>query len=161
MPRTKSQVLIAKIHIAKKDLNLDDETYRQALFLATEKISCAKMTESELQRALDHFKQRGWKPTKGKASPASRDKKDKDRIDKIRALWIQMYKDGFIDNGSEDALNAWVMRTTKPMNNGIGIAQAEWLRGNHYQLATKVLETLKQWQKRVIRKREREVQSND
>ena len=56
-----SKPLIAKIHIAKKQLGLDDDTYRQALATATSgKTSCANMNENELQAVLDAFKSKGF-----------------------------------------------------------------------------------------------------
>ncbi|MCK9139468.1 regulatory protein GemA, partial [Haemophilus influenzae] len=45
--------LIAKIHIGKSQLGLDDETYRQLLVSTTGKTSCTEMTESELQQVLN------------------------------------------------------------------------------------------------------------
>jgi phage gp16-like protein len=146
--------LIAQIHIAKKALALDDETYRIALQAATDKSSCSAMNLSELNEALKHFKKLGWKPAQGnkKYSPRSSNKPkyEKDMIDKIRAIWIDMFKEGFIEDGSEQALSTWVKRTTSRINGGIGIDQAEWLRGReNQQLAFKVLESLKQWQKRM------------
>lgn len=40
--------LIAKIHIGKNELKLDEETYRQLLQGLTGKASCSLMTASEL-----------------------------------------------------------------------------------------------------------------
>lgn len=51
---------IAKIHIAKKDLRLDDDVYRALLQGAVGKSSCADMTEAELDAVLEAFKARGW-----------------------------------------------------------------------------------------------------
>jgi len=144
--------LIAKIHIAKKELVLDDETYRQALQGVTGKASCAGMSNAELERVLAHFKQLGWRPSRAagrRYSPKSRDRQTHDQVDVIRAIWIDMYQAGAIDNGSEAALDVWVKRTTSRLNKGAGVARTEWLRGNHHRLATKVLESLKQWQARI------------
>lgn len=40
--------LIAKIHIGKNKLGLDDETYRSLLANATGKTSCTEMSDGEL-----------------------------------------------------------------------------------------------------------------
>lgn len=53
--------LIAKIHIGKSQLGLDDETYRQLLVSTTGKTSCTEMTESELQQVLNVMVQKGFK----------------------------------------------------------------------------------------------------
>ncbi|EAQ0348745.1 DUF1018 domain-containing protein, partial [Salmonella enterica] len=53
--------LITLIHIAKKDLRLDTDTYRDALRAAVGKTSCRDMTQTELSKALAAFKKRGFK----------------------------------------------------------------------------------------------------
>ncbi|EHJ9259735.1 DUF1018 domain-containing protein, partial [Salmonella enterica] len=53
--------LITLIHIAKKDLRLDAETYRDALRAAVGKTSCRDMTQAELSKVLTAFQRRGFK----------------------------------------------------------------------------------------------------
>lgn len=53
--------LIAKIHIGKSQLGLDDEIYRQLLVNTTGKISCAEMTEAELNAVLFAMTKKGFK----------------------------------------------------------------------------------------------------
>ncbi|OOF78692.1 GemA protein [Rodentibacter caecimuris] len=53
--------LMAKIHIGKIQLGLDDETYRQLLVNTTRKSSCAAMIEEELQQVLNVMVQKGFK----------------------------------------------------------------------------------------------------
>lgn len=143
--------LIKLIHIAKRDLGLNEETYRQSLQGATGKASCGAMDKCDLEKALDYFKRMGWKPQqqKRKLSPTTKNKKGHDVADKIRAVWINMHKEGMTDSGTEAALDRWVKRTTAPMNKGNGIERVEWLRGARGWLASRTLEALKQWQKRV------------
>ncbi|EEC8688440.1 TPA: phage protein GemA/Gp16 family protein, partial [Escherichia coli] len=50
--------LISAIHVAKRELALDDETYTSALLAATGKTSCRDMSPDELSRVLDVFKKR-------------------------------------------------------------------------------------------------------
>lgn len=81
------KALIAKIHIAKKQLCLDDGTYRDVLHNVTGKDSCSAMNVGELNQALKEFKRLGFKPTtQGKfgAKPATTDER-KALIDKIEA----------------------------------------------------------------------------
>ncbi|HAF00411.1 MAG TPA: GemA protein [Methylophilaceae bacterium] len=53
---------IAKIHIAKKDLGLDDETYRSLLWTAARVESSKDLDHAGRAAVLEHFKARGWKP---------------------------------------------------------------------------------------------------
>ena len=134
-------LLIAKIHIAKNELELDDATYRLALKSATKKTSCVDMNIFELEKTIQHFKKKGWKPRKSstKISP-SRHKRsdDKTQADKIKALWLELYQSGAIKNDSEQALNNFIKRITK-------IHNVAWLNACDANI---VIEALKSWQRR-------------
>ena len=60
------KILMAKIHIAKKDLGLDDDTYRDVLWRVTGKRSCKDMTIAQLQDVVKDMENSGFKP---KAAP--------------------------------------------------------------------------------------------
>lgn len=60
------KILMAKIHIAKKDLGLDDGTYRDVLWRVTGKRSCKDMTIAQLQDVVKDMEKSGFKP---KAAP--------------------------------------------------------------------------------------------
>ncbi|WP_413190829.1 gp16 family protein [Psychrobacter sp. AT9] len=60
------KILMAKIHIAKKDLHLDDDTYRDVLWRVTGKRSCKDMTIAQLQDVAKDMEASGFKP---KAAP--------------------------------------------------------------------------------------------
>lgn len=64
------KTLIAKIHIAKKDLAMDDETYRDVLERVTGKTSCKKMTLSELKTVISDMKRLGFKVKQDWQKPA-------------------------------------------------------------------------------------------
>lgn len=53
---------LAKIHIAKKDLCLDDDTYRAILWTVCRVKSAADLDEYGRRKLLEHFRSRGWKP---------------------------------------------------------------------------------------------------
>ena len=53
---------LAKIHIAKAQLGLDDETYRALLHRVTGKDSAARMTEKQRATVLAEMRGKGWKP---------------------------------------------------------------------------------------------------
>ena len=93
----KKKALLAKIHIAKKDLCLDDGTYRDVLRRVTGKDSSSKMLMSELERVIYEFGNRGWKPSAaakpkhGKKPSISDDKPNRQAImDKIEAILADM-----------------------------------------------------------------------
>ena len=132
---------LAKIHIAKKDLGLDRETYEAILWDQAKVHSSADLDAVGRRKVLEHFKSKGWRPKRNKTSPASRYKAagSKSQTDKIRALWIAMHKAGIVKNGSEQALNRYVKRMT-------GIDNVEWLYPKN---ANRVIESLKQWQMRM------------
>lgn len=144
--KTLAQRLIAQVHIAKKDLALDDDTYRHMLMTVTGKSSCADMSERQLRQVLDHAKALGWKPRgaktgRRKVSPGSRHKKphEKTVVDKIRALWIGMGKAGYIRDASEKALGNYCHRM-------VGKHSPDWLTAWE---AHRVIESLKQWRNRM------------
>lgn len=58
--------MMAKVHIAKKQLNLDDDTYRDVLWRVTGKRSCKDMILSELEAVIKDMESKGFAP---KAAP--------------------------------------------------------------------------------------------
>ncbi|WP_220789373.1 gp16 family protein [Craterilacuibacter sinensis] len=54
---------LAKIHIAKKALALDDDTYRAMLQSVAGVSSSKDLDAAGAQKVLDHCKRCGWKPT--------------------------------------------------------------------------------------------------
>ncbi|WP_052119952.1 regulatory protein GemA [Inquilinus limosus] len=55
--------LLAQIHIAKKQLGLDDGTYRTVLERVAGRASAAELSDGQLVQVIKDFKARGWKPT--------------------------------------------------------------------------------------------------
>ncbi len=56
------RMLQTKIHIAKKQLGLDDDTYRDMLETATGKTSTKGMTVKEMSSVLNLMISKGWRP---------------------------------------------------------------------------------------------------
>jgi phage gp16-like protein len=142
--------MIAAISIGKKNLKLDDDIYRPMLKRLTGKESLKLMTEHQLSLVLDHFKKAlGFVPAPPKANTKS-NAKPKPRspaANKIRAIWITMHKQGFLENGSDRALDAYCQRMTKTKN-GQGVQYLVWL--DNWQ-AQSVLESLKRWHFRLMK----------
>lgn len=57
------RTLIAKIHIAKKQLGYDDATYRDVLERVTGKTSCKEMDLQALKKVIRELKRLGFVPT--------------------------------------------------------------------------------------------------
>lgn len=134
---------LAMIHIAKKQLGLDDDTYRDIVRLVSNgrESSAGELDYAERNKLLEHFKSRGFKnaPAKNaKTRPLATD----DQSKMIRGLWIELFNLDAIDNSSEAALAAFVKRQS-------GVNASQWL--NSYQ-ASQVIESLKKWVARVERK---------
>lgn len=62
---------LAKIHLAKKQLGLDDETYRAMLWTLARVRSAKDLDEAGRRTVLDHLRARGFKSKpKGRTTPA-------------------------------------------------------------------------------------------
>lgn len=137
--------LITQIHVAKNQLAMPDDGYRALLQRITGKESCSKMTVDELRRVLAEMKTKGFivkSKNKRRMSPPS----SGTGLDKIRAIWITMHKQGFVRDGSEAALDAYVKRMTSKIN-GTGVDSVAWLNET---MAFTVLESLKRWHRRLM-----------
>lgn len=134
---------IKLIHIAKKQLNLDDDTYRHLLTSETKKASTKDMTVWELEKVIKNLKTKGFKVRSNskKESITATDPMHK----KIRSLWLTLADNGAVKNRSEKALNAYIKRIT-------GVELMNCLSDSEL---VKVIETLKKWLSRVEVKDER------
>ena len=135
---------IAAINIGKKALGMDDDVYRQMLNNVTGKSSLKMLNDSQLSQVLEHMKKTlGFKPQakkqKAKARPRAL------AVNKIRAIWITMYKQGFIENGSDSALDTYAHRMTKTSNIE-GVASINWVDNKQ---ASQILESIKRWHYRL------------
>ncbi|ECV4485580.1 DUF1018 domain-containing protein [Salmonella enterica] len=138
--------LISTIHVARRELRLDEDTYKDALRTATGKTSCRDMTQAELSKVLAAFEKRGFKV---RSKPQNRALKPATVTAKIRAIWRLMCAQGFLGSDSEAALNAWVRKQTASANGGEGVANYQWLE-REPALASDVLERLKRWHRREM-----------
>lgn len=102
--------LIAKIHVAKKQLALEDDSYRALLRRITGVDSSAAATDRQLEAVIGEFKRLGWKDQRPASSGRSAD--GREQASKLRALWRSLYQLGYVDRADDDALTAWVTRTT-------------------------------------------------
>ena len=95
---------IAAMHVAKKQLGLDDDSYRDALRQAVGKGSASEMTEAERQRVMEHFRSLGFKA----ASKGGRKPLEGKFAAKLQALWIAGWNLGLVRDRDDRALIAFV-----------------------------------------------------
>ena len=89
-----SNAELAKIHIAKKQLNLNDDDYRAILERVTGRATSKGMTANQHAAVLAEFNRLGWKVTSGngtaRASGNWRKKSQKRYVRKIFAMWTEL-----------------------------------------------------------------------
>lgn len=130
--------LIKLIHVARRELQMDDDSYR--MMLATlpvlkGKTSAKDCTVGQLNAILEQLKVRGFKVRKTtKTRPLATDAQSR----RIRSLWLELHEKGAVRDSSEHALAAYVMRICK-------MEALQWLSSHQ---ASAVIETLKKWLQR-------------
>ncbi len=135
--------LIRLIHVARRDIDMADETYRALVArVAGGKTSSADCSVPELERIIGHLKKAGFKVRKPKATrPAeSRPLADDPESRKLRALWILLHQLGATASASESSLAAYVKRMA-------GVDALQFARpSDRYAL----IEGLKAWAARTM-----------
>ncbi|ECB7400170.1 DUF1018 domain-containing protein [Salmonella enterica] len=134
--------LIKTIHIGKKELGLDTDTYRQMLLSATGVNSAGAMNMAQLAKTLAAMKAKGFVVKPSRKARATRQLADYPQAKKLRALWLEMYAQGIVRDSSEEALRRWVKRET-------GVDGLQWLEADK---ASTAIEKLKKWQERELQK---------
>ncbi|WP_207848926.1 MULTISPECIES: regulatory protein GemA [unclassified Pseudomonas] len=134
--------LIKLIHVARRELRMDDDTFRLMLAGMTGldgATSSADLSVPNLQRVLEQLKQRGFtvRPKAASQRPKAADGQSK----KIRSMWLTLHGLGAVRDSSEEALAKFVLNMT-------GVAALQWLTAAQ---ASRVIENLKQWHLRVAR----------
>jgi len=123
MPQRKD---LAKIHIAKKELGLDDATYRNILWEHYQCESAADLSDEQAADLIELFRRKGWRP----ASFGQRGL--------IQVLWHRLQTSGVVHHSDEHALEAFLQRAVGK----------EDLRRLNVHEASRVIEMLKKWLER-------------
>lgn len=131
---------LKKVQIARKELRLDDETYRSVLERLTGHRSAADCNDDQLKVVLEEFKAKGWTPRvvaggQKARKPASRKARPADHpsAKKARALWLSLWNLGEVRDPSEAALEAMARRQLK-------VEQLQWA---DQAMVYKLIEALK------------------
>lgn len=120
--------MIGKINIARQQLNMAEDDYRQGLFETTGETSLRDCSDRQLDAMLRWLSSKGFQalPRSGKVAqhPMAR---------KARALWISLHHLGVVHNPSEAALEAFSARQ-------LGCERLAWARQSD---AARLIEALK------------------
>lgn len=130
--------LIKLIHVARRELNLDELAYRAILKAQGGGESLSSMPIDGMTKVLDYLKAQGFKVRKTSGDRKQATGKD---ARKVRALWLFLHELGAVRDPSEAALTAYVKRIAK-------VDDMQWMRGS-YRIEP-VIETLKQWALRYL-----------
>jgi hypothetical protein len=126
----------AAIHVAKKQLGLDDDTYRAVLVRVTGVSSSRDMSPAQRQAVLDEMRRLGFEPAAGARSNGARKPLEGPFARKLQALWIAAWNLGLVRDRRDEALSAFVRRQT-------GIDHVSFLRDAAD--GKKAIEALKGW----------------
>ncbi len=138
MPSSRAS-LIKLIHVGRRELALDDDTYRAIIQAkAGGKTSSADCTLEELDAVVKYLKRSGFqvrhsKPQKSRKLDTSAE------ATKVRALWLLLHQIGEVRDPSEAALASYVRRMAK-------VDDLHWAGPKIYTL----IETLKKWAQRKL-----------
>ncbi|MFZ5536745.1 MAG: gp16 family protein [Pseudomonadota bacterium] len=130
--------MIAKIHIAKAQLGLDETAYRMLLNRHGAD-SASAMRLDQLEAVLRELQAKGWRPTPSRKA-GKRQQASGAEIKLIRALWLFLHEIGEVGNPTEAALAAYAKRVA-------GIDDLHWAdESRRYR----IIETLKKWAARAL-----------
>lgn len=106
---------LGKVHIAKAQLQLDDDTYRGIIArLFAPHSSAAQLTDQQLGRLIEHFGTLGFKDQKRRPRRSgTRPMADNPMAKKCRALWLSLWHLGAVLSPTEEALAVFVKRTAR------------------------------------------------
>ena len=126
---------IAKIHIARSQLAMSDDAYRDLLERVTGARTAGALAMPQLEAVLAEMKRLGFKPL-----PARRPTSPKAQVRMIFGVWKDLQP--HLEDGSDAALRAFCARQTKSPKHPQGVSAPQFLGPAE---ANKVLEGLKAW----------------
>lgn len=131
------------IHVARRELAMDDDTYRAMLELVAGVRSSSDLDGAGRTKVLDHMKKKGFTvkskgASAGKAGDAAKQAADP-QYRKIQALWSALARAGAVRVNTEAALRVYIKRIT-----GVD----SYIFCTNVQV-TCIIETLKKWIDRV------------
>jgi phage gp16-like protein len=149
-PRDRRNADLARIHVARRRLGLDEETYRTVLKGLAGVTSAADLDARGRARVLAAFREWGGLPGRG-ARPETPPSPERivrlasrpAHVGKLRALWRRMHAAGIVHDPGPEALDHFIRHRT-------GVADARHLTGEQ---AARVVAALRAWWRRERRRR--------
>lgn len=134
---------LAKIHIAKKELKMQESDYRQMLARVAQSDSSGSLDFAGRQKVIAELKRLGWKPRSNggkpkKVSAVRVASHKRGLVKKICAIWITMAEAGVVHDRSEAAMLKFCYPIT-------GVARLDWAEVDKL---VAVVERLKKWAQR-------------
>lgn len=125
---------LAAIHVAKKALHWDDDTYRDIMFSVCCVRSSAELDFTSRKRFLAHL--RSCLDKQGPAAAPVREKPQWGTSERrLWSLWQQLADAGLVKDRTRPALDTWVKRQT-------GVDRLEWLTAAQKSM---VIDSAKRW----------------
>lgn len=123
---------LAAIHVAKKALGLDEDTYRAMLFTVARVRSAAELDHAGRQAVIEHLRRRGFRP---KAAPAiEREHGRKPQVPADREALV-----GKIEALLADAARPWAYARAMAKRM-FGVDQLEWVSADQLRRLVAALE---------------------
>ena len=135
-----SATTIRMIHVACRDLGLDQETRHELQERVTGVSSLSAMNERQLKLVVDELKAKGWTPAPKKGSKTFRNFASRGDIRFCHVLWAKLVAAGVFAVPGHEGLNAFA-RTVLEKADGATILDVDQLR-DHKQIAL-LIEVLK------------------
>ena len=128
-PHPHRRAMLAKVHLAKKELGLAEADYRAVLYRVTQHESAGALSDAQLETVIAEFKRLGWQQRSSTKTSSGSDLKvgrasatrpaDHPAARKARSLWISLAQLGVVRNSSEAALEAFAKRQ-------LGVDRLQW-----------------------------------
>jgi phage gp16-like protein len=101
-------VLVKTIHVACRDLGLDNDTRRALQLQVTGKASLTAMTDAEQLRVLDALKAKGFSTTRSGKSKGYRKAAGRGDVRFCHVLWGKLAQAGIVTSPGAKGLNSFM-----------------------------------------------------
>lgn len=145
--KTIRNTLLAKIHIAKKQMNMEETAYRAMLVRVGDADSCADMDNAQLDAVLDEMETKGFKVSSSKSKKFYK-KSNKPIVRKIFALWWELDRLGALAKPGREGLIPYIIKKTISDEKPNGVEVPDFLTTAEANI---IIMALQSWIKRTKR----------
>lgn len=134
---------LAKIHIGKKQLHMDQQTYIDMLWTQGRVHSSADLDEYGRHKIIKYMEKCGVKFIKRKRKKSVTANASGYQISMINALWSNLANANVVKDQSQAGFRKWLQNATRGQHERrLGWSSAKFLPGH---VASNVIEQLKKW----------------